>query len=338
MYKIIIIVIVLCSFEKLYGNDFSYEYIDNGNAVRITKYSGKNDVVIIPENIDNLPVTEIGHQAFNGCVSMKNIIIPDSVTIIRNSAFSRCFNLLNITIPKSVTFIEEWAFLFCESLTSITIPEGVTSIERYTFANCINLLNISLPNSIISIRDNAFNNCKNLLKITLPNSVIFIGEYAFTFCTSLKTIKIPENIISIGNNAFSRCDSLVEFFVEEANENFSSSGGVLFNKDKTILIQFPIGKEEQSYVIPIGVITIGNYAFSFSKLTNIYLPVSIILIEERAFNGSFFLTNINIPESVIYIGRHAFMACHKLKSIIISRHTDINKEDFPNNIRIIYND
>ena len=59
MNKIIFVIIVLCSFVKLYGNDFSYEFIDNGSAVRIIRYNGRNDAVVIPQNIENLPVTEI---------------------------------------------------------------------------------------------------------------------------------------------------------------------------------------------------------------------------------------------------------------------------------------
>ena len=263
-------------------------------------------------------VTSIGDSVFRCCENLTSITIPNSVTSIGQEAFWGCSSLISITIPNSVTSIGDSAFFCCENLTSITIPEGVTSIGRYAFDECSSLTSITIPNSVTSIGDGAFRRCKNLTSITIPNSVTSIGDSAFWGCSILTNITIPEGITSIGDDAFYMCSSLTSINVSENNKNYCSVDGVLFNKDKTELIQYPIKKEGTSYKIPNSVTSIGDRIFRWCEnLTSITIPNSVTSIGQEAFLGCSSLTSITIPEGVTSIGSYAFYDCSSLTNITI---------------------
>ena len=187
-----------------------------------------------------------------------------------------------------VTSIDYCAFYGCDSLTSITIPDSVTSIGNEAFEYCDSLTSITVDNEnkyySSDERGVLFNKDKTKL-IQYP-----IGNKAQEYI-------IPDSVTSIGNGAFEYCDSLTSITVDNENKYYSSDErGVLFNKDKTKLIQYPIGNKAQEYIIPDSVTSIGN----------------------GAFDDCDSLTSITIPDSVTTINSHAFYSCEKLEIINIS--------------------
>ena len=271
-------------------------------------------------NVENIvmskKITKIGEYAFCGCSSLTSITIPNSVTSIGRSAFASCYSLTSITLPDSVTSIGNEAFKYCDSLTSITIPEGVTSIGDEAFYGCRSLTSITIPNSVTSIGNEAFQWCENLTSITIPNSVTSIGNEAFQWCEKLTSITIPNSVTSIGDWTFHQCNSLTSINVSDNNKNYCDVDGVLFNKDKTEIIQYPEGKINTNYKIPNSVTSIGASAFcSCSSLTSITIPNGVTSIGASAFTWCSSLTNITIPNSVTSIGFKAFWWCDSLTNI-----------------------
>jgi hypothetical protein len=194
----------------------------------------------------------------------------------------------------------------------------ITSIEDFVFIGCTNLTGITIPDSVTSIGDSAFGDCSNLIGITIPNSVTGIGEEAFVNCTSLASVSIPNSVNSIGEAAFNWCTSLTAITVDSGNRNYTSDQGVLYNKNKTTIIQYPAGKTGVSFVIPNSVTSIGKSAFSWcTSLTSITIPASVNSIGESAFSGCTGLTGISIPNSVTSIGQSAFSQCRSLISVTI---------------------
>jgi len=261
--------------------------------------------ITIPES-----VTSIEYEAFSGCSSLTSITIPSSVTSIGNNAFNGCSGLTSITIPNGVTYIGSGTFSGCSNLTSITIPESVTNIQSQAFLNCSNLSSISLPENISHVEVNAFDG--TAWYNNQPDGVVYIGKFlykykgimppnttinilddtktinysAFEGCSGLSSINIPASVINLNFawSDFQSCNNLTAINVDANNTAYVSENGVLFNKDKTTLLQYPQKKTGTSYVIPNTVTTIASEAFyNCSALTSITIPNSVTNIGSSAF-------------------------------------------------------
>ncbi len=213
----------------------------------------------------------------------------------KKSPFYNNSDIKTVEIKNGVTSIGNEAFCFCESLTSITIPNSVTKIGNY-----------------------AFEDCKELTSISTGNGVKSIGRYAFEFCQSLKSVTIGNSLKSISKNLFEYCSKLKSITVSDKNKNYSSKNGVLFNKKKTKLIYYPVGKTTKTYSIPNSVKSIGSEAFwGCKKLISVAFGKKVKTISDYAFYSCESLKSLKIPNSVTKIGEFAFSDCIVLKSIKI---------------------
>lgn len=203
-------------------------YDEFNGEVYITKCSSSAVEVIIPDEINGMPVVEIGNYAFSDCALLENIVIPDSVTIIASYAFQNCTSLTSVVLPDSVTRIGNSAFYGCDGLTSIVIPDGVKIIGNYAFEGCASLTNVIIGSNVESIGNYAFANCDRITSITIPERVTTVGDYAFYGCASLRSIIIPDNVVFIGLGTFGSCDILTIYCEAESkpdgwNVNWNSS-------------------------------------------------------------------------------------------------------------------
>lgn len=292
-------------------------------------------------------VTSLGHWAFGYCTNLVGITIPSSVSSIGTCAFAHCANLTDLEISNGVASIGDEAFSFCSNLTKVVIPESLNNIGTHSFMSCTDLLTITvdvsnpsyrsiggvlfdkigatliqyptgragdyaIPDGVASIEARAFFNCEKLTGITIPSSTANIGDWAFHGCRRLRDVAIPASVMSIGTAPFAECTGGIT--VAAANPAYRSVDGVLFDKNGTTLIQCPGGKTG-NYVIPAGVIRIGEFAFSVcAGLTGITIPEGVTHIGSEAFCLCLSLTFVTIPSSVVSIANLAFAACENLTS------------------------
>ena len=245
--------------------------------------------IILPENLPS-----VGSHTFEGCTSLKSVSIPNSVTSIGESAFERCSSLNKVNIPGNLNSIGRYAFKECESLTGIKIPGSLTELGYQALFNCKMLDNITVEdnNTNYSAVDNVlFSKDKTRLilcgvgksgKYIIPDSVTAIDECAFLWCNKLTDITIPESVTSIEEKALNCSGSIKSINADTANPAFSSSDGVLFNKDKTRLIRYPAGKAGE-YTVPKSVTLIGSYAFSDCNGLTVITFSSDARIADNAF-------------------------------------------------------
>ena len=225
-----------------------------------------------------------------GCLFLKSLVIPDSVTNIGDYAFWGCTSLKSLVIPDSVTSIGDYAFDGCCSLRCVVISDGVTSIGNY-----------------------AFWGCKSLKSLVIPDSVTHIGNGAFNACSSLKSLVIPASVGNIIGNPFSGWNGELKCL----SPYFIYDNKVLFDKDKSKIIAFR-DKNMTSYVIPDSVSCIEFGAFwNCHSLKRLVLPDSVSSIGDWAFWNCRSLTDIVIPDSVNSIGDRVFSGCCSLKSLVI---------------------
>lgn len=183
---------------------------------------------------------------------------------------------------------------YTDRITKITISEGITKIGNY-----------------------AFKNCTFASEIVISDGVKEIGYSAFDNCTALKQVALPASVEKINDAPFYNCTALTNITVDSDNKNFSSdSNGVLYNKTKTEIIQYPAGKNTANFSVPDTVTDINSAAFAGNQnIFNIYMSDSVSSIGTMAFYGCTSLSTLTIPENITLIGEMAFSKCDNLSDI-----------------------
>lgn len=306
---------------------YRYEITVNGN-INITGYSGTDTEIVIPGEIDGKKVTGIDRFAFMEHKTFTKLTIPDSVTDIGFDAFRACSNLTEVTMPRELVKIDYGAFRECSSLREIAIPDSVTSIGDAAFGDCSSLEAIKVEEGNLNYKDidgvlldktgEKLITCPGgkTGEYQIPEGVKTIESKAFQVCGSLVKILISSGVTQIMQGAFSHCGNLMEIKVEEGNINYKDIDGVLFDKTGKKLIACPGGKTGK-YVIPTGVIEIGNSAFRGCALTEVAIQENAISIGEWAFGDCSDLTGITIPTGVTSIGSSAFWKCSSLTKVTL---------------------
>ncbi|MBQ2835693.1 MAG: leucine-rich repeat protein [Clostridia bacterium] len=223
-------------------------------------------------------------------------------------------------------------------IENVVIEYGVTSIGTYCFFDNPGVNNISLPESIKLIAPYAFRGCSNLETINIPEGTQIIGTGAFSVCDNLKEVNISSTVLGIGidtvtmewdegmleglvitstGEVFKECASLKNINVNSNNKNYSSDNGVLYNKNKTSLVIYPAGKENEEFEIPDTVTEICADAFdSCVNLKSIEIPGTVEEIKNQCFRGSN-LINVILNEGLKRIGEYAFYENDSIQEIYI---------------------
>lgn len=191
----------------------------------------------------------------------------------------------------------------------------VTAIGKRAFLGHVGLTSVTIPDSVNIIERNAFGHCTNLTSVMIPDGVTSVEVGAFDY-TGMTNLMIGSGVTN-GAAFFFSCRNLANITVAEDNPVYISVGGVLFNKEQTLLLKFPTARAGD-YVIPNGVTAIQGWTFQgCTGLTSVTIPGSVTRIGVRAFGSCRALTSVTIPDSVTNIGNGAFSGCAGLTNVTI---------------------
>ena len=283
----------------------------------VSRYSGTETDIVIPETFNELPVKGIGKNAFYYCINIVSISIGKSVESIGESAFLWCAGLESITVsPDNTAYkivdnclieIATKTLVWGTKNSKIPSDGSVETIKSYAFGWCDGLVgNVVIPDSVKSIEEYAFYFCSGITSVVIGDSVESIGEFAFGSCTNLATVEFGESLKTIGAWGFDNCHALDGIELPDSLETIERSA-------------FAACYALTSINIPDTVTVINESSFGNCRsLTSVEIPDTVTIIADEAFNYCDNLQSVTIGKSVASIGREAFSGCPKLESITVS--------------------
>lgn len=173
----------------------------------------------------------VGASAFELCINLQTVSLPDGMEKLSNNVFDKCTKLTTVTIPASVTSIEDYAFRNCARLTSIMGAEGVETIGEYAFAGCTGFTDLEIPSNVYQIKKYAFSGCNNIKMVSLPASVGVILDNAFNGCEKLENVFCHGDAPTIGNDSFGGLQSGMTFYVDTELDRINYKKQAFWNGD-----------------------------------------------------------------------------------------------------------
>lgn len=267
-----------CTAKPNPASDFEYTVSPDQSGISINKYVGSSDHVVIPSEIDGLPVLSLAGVwderdpyaapvgVFSGS-NVKSVTIPKTVEIIGRNCFANCTNLEKVSFSNS---------------------SNLTTIAAEAFWECVKLEKIDLSKTKLeSIYHLAFMKCTALKEVKFPETLKTIEELSFSNCTSLLAAEFPKNLTKVGDGAFAYCESLERVVIPAKLELTCTREAAFHDNPKLKEIMFEDGREK-----------ITGYAF-FQKLPSveITIPKSV-----RRFSSDVFLANPETPISLVFLG------------------------------------
>ncbi len=251
--------------------------------------------------------------------------IRKGIKVICHEAFQWCLKITTLTIPDGTLAIGSLAFTHCESLKKVIIPESVLTIEDYAFAECSSLENISIPQSLLRLGKNPFTGCHKLIKCVCKSKDYLVSDGILYTCdmktiiscfSSNRYINIPKSVTHIEDNAFARCESLFNVFLPETVVKI---GAAAF-----------MGSSIVSITLPNSIANIENHAFAGCKsLTQIKIPSNVPELKLATFLGCTSIENIIIPAFIKQIDGYSFANCKSLHTItILNSDIEIDEDAF----------
>ncbi len=311
---------------------WSYEVYDDG-TVGITAYSGLDEEIAIPSEIEGKIVTKIANNAFRNNENIKGVIIPFTVTTIGSQAFAGS-GLVSVTIPETVTTWEEirytnlpsgageyyeymnGAFAECKNLQNV-IFESAT-VPSWCFYECESLATVTLGNKTQYIKKHAFENNVLLSEINVYTDLLEIGTYCFRNCEILETINLGNSLLYIGSQAFAG-SGLVSITIPETVTTW----------EEVIYTKLPSGAGDYyDYMsgafaecwrlsnVVINCETVPSWCFNRCfMISEVILGEKTKYIEEYAFENNYAMKTCDVKSDLLSIGKYSFRCCEDLKAI-----------------------
>lgn len=300
-----------------------FNYIENNDEIIIIGL--KEDVtttsIVIPETIDNTPVTTIVYEAFKGS-PITNIQIGKNIRAIDIGAFEDCQSLTSVIWNDHCKTIPDRCFFGCVSLSTFDFS-SVKIIGKWAFEES-GLQEVNLPRNIQEVKDFAFSNCKSLKAFHWNAQTKNIPLCCFINCTSLsifdflsvesihtdafaesglQEVNLPQNIQEVGEFAFRECKSLKAFHWNAQTKSIPQY--CFYNCLSLSTFDFS------------SVESIHEGAFAGSGLQEANLPRNIQKVELFAFQDCKSLVKVEwLSDEPIEI--YTFANCERLKEVNIS--------------------
>lgn len=296
-----------------------------------TQYIGK---WLISANTGTLTVKNgtigIADSACQANYNIKTLNLPSGLKYIGSLSFAYCTGLSKANIPSSVERIGIYAFTGTAIVNNQFENADIAYIDKWVVDSFYEISNANITAGTFGIADSAFESTE-LRTVKFPSSLRIIGISAFSD-TYLTTVSIPAGVTTIGIGAFSQNPYLKSVTVAGTNKNYSSQNGVLYNKNKTVIMQYPPAKTDKTFSIPSTVTVIDSVAFTDTKkLTSVTFPSSLKSLGEGAFGRASALTSVKFGANVKYIGAFAFIDCKSLTGVTLSSNLrDIDSMAFLN--------
>ena len=272
---------------------------------------------------------------------IKDLVIPDGVTIIEPNTFNGFKSIETVTVPADVDSIGDDAFLGCTNITKVTAHD-VASWCGIHFGNTMILQTgtaIRLSNPV-SISQNLYIGNERLTKLVIPEGVQEIGYSAFYRCLGITEVSLPSTLKKVGANAFADCTDirivnvtslrdycLIDFGNPGANpfQDYMMNGAFTW-----MLINGDYLYDQEALRIPEGLTEIKPS--SFAKVDNnstVIIPASVSKIGSYAFYTSINrLYKVYINGHISDMGEYAFGSCPYIGSLYVN---DANPDSIPAN-------
>ena len=302
-------------------------------------------------------VTTIAYNAFCGCTSLREVVIPEDSALktIASEAFSGCSKLQGILLPLNLETIGYCAFENCSNLESIMVhsaklskcesssgfasdcfenagtsskngitvvfSDSVTKIPANMFyGGSPNIRNVTIGKNVKSIGYNAFAYCSNLKEVVIPedSEITYIGESAFEGCTNLRSILLPEKLETLYYGAFQNCVSMESITVHSVNLNHLEEKSCFSNAGKSAKNGIAVIFSDTVTRIPARLFAV-SYG-SNPDIRSVTIGNSVKVIGVSAFAGCSNLSEIIMPETapIQTIGASAFSGCSSLPGIVLT--------------------
>ncbi len=342
----------------------SYD-VSGGSITIISCAESVSGDLVIPSQINGMPVTAVDDYAFLYCAALTSVTFPSSVVRIGDSAFAYCTGLRSAAVEGKDVVLGKKAFYQCSALESVSAGGSSAATGGTAVGNFISigdsafestgLTEVFFLNGAAEIGARAFYECKSLTKVRLPDGLKTIGSEAFRQCEKLEDIALPDGLTSVGDSAFQDCKHMSAELVIPDSLTAEHTGKNLFYDCYCL----------QSVKLPDTWTRIPEGMFYHCKdMRSISWPKQLKKIEANAFAGAAFVENgvtvwrngalplsedgtLTIPEGVTEIGDNAFQWNGQITSVILpdslttlgkeafSRCSSLSKADVPSGMKTV---
>lgn len=179
--------------------------------ITVYGYDGTVRSLVIPDEIDGLPVTSIEDLAFWGCRQLTDVLLPSGIRRIGEGAFCECTSLRWAVLPPELSEISDGTFQSCTGMEWFVVPRGTMRIGEYAFNHCSSLTEMQIPGTVREIGSFAFNSCTSLRSVHIAEGTRRIGACAFAGCAALALAALPESLEFLGEDVFRAGSPHIDF-------------------------------------------------------------------------------------------------------------------------------